>query len=281
VSRIALRAATVVSLLAFCGSAGHADPRRKVAVLEYRAGSRGAPDVGARLAAELARLSSYEVMEPAEARRRLGPGLDADVARCAGAAPCVAAIAVRLGADEALLVGVSQLGDVVLALQRVDAKRALAVARLAESLPAEKSPEAGALDEWLHQLFPDDAFRRYGSIRVVSDVNGAKITLNGTAHGTTPNAEGLRVPAPGTYRVRLDKAGYVPFQARIDVPPDAVVEVRAILSRESGSTLWYKRWYVWAVVGGAAAATGAGLAAYYGTRVDQTPHGFLLPPPAR
>ncbi len=269
----------VVTLyLSVFGSLTHAEPRRKVVVLEYRAGSRGAPDIGTRLAAELARLSTYEVLEPAEARRRLGAGLDAEVARCAGAAPCVAAVAVRLGADEALLVGVSQLGDVVLALQRVDANKGIAISRLAESLPVDKAPEAGALDEWLHQLFPDEAFRRYGSIKIVSDVNGARITLNGTAHGTTPNAEGLRVPAPGTYRVRLDKSGYLPFQARIDVPPDAIVEVRAVLSRETGATPWYKRWYVWAAVGGAAAVTGASLAAYYGTRVDQTPQGYLLPP---
>lgn len=255
-----------------------ADGKRKIVVLEYRAGSKGAPDIGTRIAAELARSSVYEVIDLAEARRQLGATLDADVARCQGAAPCVAEIARRLSADEALLVGVSQLGDVVLALQRVDTKKAQAVSRLAESLPVDKAPEASELADWMHQLFPADAFRRYGSIRIICDADEAQVSVNGAPKGMTPLERELRVAAPGGYRVRVDKPGYVPFQARIEVPPDATVEVRATLSRQVGATPWFKKWYVWAIVGGAAAAAGAGLAIYYGTRVDETPRGYVLPP---
>lgn len=264
------------ALLAARGAA--AGEKRRIVVLEYRAGSRGVPDIGARLAAELARVSDYDVADPIEARRRLGPGLDAEVARCAGAPACVAELARRLGADEALLVGVSQLGDIVLALQRVDARRGAAAARLAESLPPDHPPGAEELVDWLHQLFPAEAFRRYGAIRITSDLDEAVVSVNGARSGTTPLQRSLRVAAPGSYRVRVDKPGFLSFQARIDVPPDATIEVRAVLARSVGPTPWYKRWYVWAAVGGAAAAAGAGLAIYYGTRVDTTPHGYVLPP---
>jgi hypothetical protein len=87
------------------------------------------------------------------------------------------------------------------------------------------------------------------------------------------------VPAPATYRLRLDKVGYAPFQARIDVLPEATVAVHATLVRYSGPTSWYKRWYVWAIVGGAAAAAGAGIAAYYGTRQDSSSLGYIMRPP--
>jgi hypothetical protein len=280
-----LKRSLAISLVALTGlwpsGAAHADDKRKIAVLEYRSGARGAPDIGARLASELARSSVFEVMEPSEAHRRFGAALDAEVARCVGAPSCVAQLARRLDADEALLVGVSQLGDLVLALQRVDAHRGVALSRLAESLPAEHTPDSIELVDWLHQLFPAEAFHRYGSIRIISDVDEAQVSINGTRSGMTPLGRALHVAAPGSYRVRVDKPGFLPFQARIEVPPDATVEVRATLSQRAGPTPWYKRWYVWAIVGGAAAATGAGLAAYYGTRVDQTPHGYVIPPPTK
>ena len=52
----------------------------------------------------------------------------------------------------------------------------------------------------------------------------------------------------------------MPFQARVDVLPDANVEVHATLVKESKDAPWYKRWYVWATVGGAVAAGGAATA---------------------
>ncbi len=260
------------------GSNSRADEKRKIAVLEYRSGSRGAPDVATRLANVLAKSTAYHVIDPVEGRRRLGASIDAEVARCAGETRCTAALASRLGADEALLVGVSQLGDIVLALQRIDVQNSTALSRLAESLPADQQPDEAALADWLHQLFPAEAFLRYGDLRIVSDVDEAQVSINGTKRGMTP-IHPLRLAAPGTYRVRVDKPGFIPFQARIDVPPDSLIEVRAVLPRENRQTVWYRRWYVWAAIGGVAvAATGVGLAAYYGTRVDQTPHGFVVFP---
>ena len=240
----------------------------------------GAPEVGTQLASQLASTSIYEVIDPAQARRTLGAGVDAEVARCSGAPECVAEIARRLNAQEVLLVGVSQLGDVVLALQLVDARRGQATARLAESLPADKSPTVEDLVDWLHQLFPAASFRRYGAIRIISDVDGAQVGLNGARSGVTPLPDALRVAAPGSYRVRLDKPGFDPFQARIEVPPDATVEVRATLSHGNGPVVWYKRWYVWAIVGGAAASSRRGPRDLLRLRHAsiRTPHGFILPP---
>jgi hypothetical protein len=273
-----VRSALAILVTLLCAHSAHADGKRRIAVFEYRQGSRGAPEVGLRLAAELARSTTYEVVDPTEARRILGPSFDADVARCAGAPSCVAQLATRLEAEEALLIGVSQLGDLVLALQRVDAKKGQAISRLAESLPADKAPDAADLADWLHQLFPADTFRRYGAIRIVADLDDAQVSINGQPKGMTPLEHALKVAAPGSYRVRVDKPGFLPFQARIEVPPDATVEVRATLSRRVGPTPWYKRWYVWATIGGALAAAGAGVAIYYGTRVDETPHGYVVPP---
>ena len=255
-----------------------AKPKKIVAMLEYRSGAKGAAGVGDRLARLLKANAAFEVIDPQEARRRGGPKIDAEVARCLGEAGCISGIGDRLGADEVLLVGVSQLGDVILALQRVDCKRMETGARLAESLPPDSEPSDDEVLGWLRQLYPPEAFRRFGAIKVVTDVAGAKVELNGEPKGVTPIEEPLSVRAPATYRLRVQKGGFVPFQARIDVLPEATVEVRATLVRENQPVPWFKRWYVWAAVGGALAIASISVAVYFGTRVDETPQGFIMMP---
>jgi len=73
----------------------------------------------------------------------------------------------------------------------------------------------------------------------------------------------------------VTKSGYVQFQAGIDVLPDATVEVRATLVREEGKQPWYKRWYVWAAVGGVVAAVAIG--ATVAATAQRAPTGSLPP----
>lgn len=280
-TRTALKAVAIVSLL-FGVQLARAQPERHktVAVLVVRAGARGAVGIGERLATLLADSAALDVIGPQEARRRAGARIDAEVARCGGEPMCIGAIGERLHASEVLLVGVSQLGDVILAMQRIDARRGIAGARLAESLAPDTEPTDDEIVGWLRQLFPPEVFKRYGAIRIVSDVSGARVAFNGEWKGRTPIADAIRVSAPATYKVRVTKPGYVPFQAGIDVLPDATVEVRVALTPESQPVPWFKKWYVWAAVGGAVAIAGASVAIYYGTRVDETPMGFIHTPTA-
>ncbi len=250
--------------------------RKTVAVLEYRSGAKGAVGIGERLAKLLKANAAFDVIDPLEARRRAAR-IDAEVARCSGEAMCVGSLGERLGADEVLLVGVSQLGDVVLSMQRIDAKRGEAGTRLAESLSPDTEPLDDEVLGWLRQLYPPEAFRRYGAIRVIADVDGAQVSLNGEVAGKTPIGHALAVRAPASYRVKIDKSGYSPFQAKIDLLPDTTIEVRASLQLKSLPTPWFKRWYVWAAIGGAVAIAGVSVGIYYGTRPgDQSPQGFII-----
>jgi len=259
-------------------SGAAAESRRSVAVLEYRAGAGGAPDLGARLAERLRRTAALTVVDPQEARRR-NPRVDGQLARCAGAPDCIAHLGRGLDVDEVLLAGVSQLGDLVVSLQRVDA----ASARVEAQHSAVLDSGGGALsderlDAWLRQLYPPDTFKRYGAIAITANVDGAIVTLDDQERGRTPLDGKIKVPAPHGYRVGLRKPGYLPFAARIDVVPDASVEVRAELSPESAPLPWYKRWWVWGIVGGVAAGAAIGTAVYL-TRPDELhDSGYLILP---
>lgn len=231
-----------------------AKDRRTIAVLEFRAGAEGATDVALRLAMILRQLTAFEVIDPDDARRITGARVDAALARCSGDAECVAKLGARLGADEVIVVGVSEFGDLILALQRVDVARARVLSRVAESLERDAEPDDAALEGYLRRLLPPHAFLRYGRVVIRTNVEGAKVWLGGKLFGMTPLGP-LQVEAPAKLDVRIAKAGYLDFRARIEVPPEATIEVRPTLVRDRGPA-WYEKWWVWAIAGGLVVGAG-------------------------
>jgi hypothetical protein len=237
-----------------------------VAVFEYRNDAKQLSELPERLTQALQQNTSLEVIGPSEARRRLGAGLDAEVARCDGETGCLSGVGERLGVKEVLLLAVSQLGDVVLALQRIDVPTHRVVARFADSLSSGVQVDEARLLSWLQQLYPPETFKRYGHIRIATDVSGAQVYVNAKPRGQTPLSEPLSVLAPGNYRLLVEKDRYLPFQASLTVMPDTLVEVDARLVKANQQQAWYRRWYVWAGVGaGLAAVVASGLAVYFAT----------------
>ena len=229
------------------------DNKRKVAVLEYRSGSSALPDVGARLATILRKKTSLQVIDVDDARRVQGRDIDRRVAKCTGDAGCIATIGQALDAREVLLIGVSRFGDEIITLQRIDASGAKVLTRIADVVARGEEPDDAALLSYLRKVLPKQDFLRYGTIRVESDIADATVHVNGEVSGRTP-LKPLRVRAPASYEIRIEKAGYTPFTATVEVPPDGEVKVTTPLARRV-STPWYKRWWVVALAGGAVVGT--------------------------
>jgi hypothetical protein len=236
----------LVAVLLMCALAGAAEAR-SIAVLEFRAGVSGARRVGQRAAQILRQRTSNAIMDADDARRAYGVKLDEALAGCGGQAACIAGIGKKLGVDEVIVFGVSELGDLILALQRVESRSGVVAARIADSLPREQEPDDAALEGYLRRLLPREDFLRWGTLRIDADVAGAEVRLGGAAHGKTPLAP-IRVPAPQTVDLRVSKPGYTDFRARIDVTADATVEVRPVLTRRPGAA-WYEKPWVWAIAG--------------------------------
>ncbi len=68
-----------------------------------------------------------------------------------------------------------------------------------------------------------------GSLTVSSIPNGARITLNGQQFGLSPSTIGRLVP--GTYAIRLDKAGYEPYEGSVEVVTGRTVILTIKLTR--------------------------------------------------
>jgi hypothetical protein len=239
-----------------------------VVVFEYRNDVKALAELPERLTVALTQNTSLRVVNLTEARRRLGPGMDAEVARCDGETRCLSLVGQRLGVREVLLLAVSQLGDVVLALQRISVADHKVTARYADSMVTGQAIDEARLLSWLQQLYPPETFKRYGQIQISANVGGAQVYVNSKASGSTPLAESLHVLAPGNYRILVEKTKYLPFQAAVTVMPDTTVEVSATLVSELKQPPWYKRWYLWTgVIAGAGAIAATAVAVKLGTEV--------------
>jgi len=254
------RAVAVIALLALAGPtrSARALKPRTVAVLEYRAGVTSARELGEHLSTILEATTSLRVVAPSEARRRLAGHTDAMVARCAGESVCIAEVGLKLGAEEVVLVGLSQLGgDLIVAMQRIRVADGQVQGRTAESIARNADPTEEALLDYLRRLMPPEDFVRYGTVRVRTQLVGATVLLDGQVAGHTP-LQDLRVVAPHKITLRVEKDGFVPFQARLEVLPNAVAEVAPELPPEGAAPPLYKRWWFWgalAVVAGATVTT--------------------------
>ncbi len=243
---------------------------RVIAVLEYRAGVREAPEIAAGMAVELGKLTSHTVVDPAEARLRGGSGIDAQVARCKGDPDCISSLGSRLQCEEVILVGVSQLGDLILAIQRIEVSSGKVLARLADSLGTKHRVRPNDLRAYLRRLLPPSDFKRYGSVVVKTDAVGDEVFLDEVSRGKTPLPP-LVVPAPGRYTLRVTRPGHEDFTARLDVVPEGAVEVTPTLSRKAVAPRWYQQWWVWAIVGGVVVAGTTGIAVGVARAQDRVP----------
>jgi len=268
-----IRAALIsLAILASAARAAHADPdpKRALVVLEYRAGSSALPHISARIVALLAKQTSLHVLGPDQTRAVYGDHLDQVLVKCAGDATCVAKIGQKIGAAEVILVGISELGDVILTMQRIDVANREVVSRVADSLAAGAAPSDTQISAYTARLLPPSDFLRFGVIDIVVNLAGAAVTVGGEPRGVTP-IEALTLRAPATYEIRVDKTGYVPFTTKVALPPDGEIKVEAQLAQRAAAA-WYQHWYVVAAAGVIVASAG-GTAIYFATHDGGGPAG--------
>ena len=250
---------------------GEPDPRRKLIVLEYRAGSSALPGIATRVVSLLSKKTSLNVLGPDQARAVYGDPLDQVLVKCGGEAACISKIGQKIGAAEVIHVGISELGAVILTMQRIEVASRTVASRVADSLAAGAIPSDNQIADYANRLLPPTDFLRFGVIELVANLSGAAVTVGGQPRGVTP-IEVLKLHAPATYEIRVEKSGYVPFSTKVALPPDGEIKVEAELSRRSGGEAWYQRWYVLAAAGLVLAGAG-GTAIYLGTRDTGGPAG--------
>jgi hypothetical protein len=260
------RFAVAVCVLLALPAAARAEPnpKRKVIVLEYRSGSSALQGISRRVVGAIGQQTSLAVLGPDQARAVYGDHLDQVLGKCAGDAACIAKIGQRAAAAEVILVGVSELGDVILTMQRIDVGSRGVSARIADSLAEGATPTDAQVDAYLQRLLPPTDFLRFGMIEIVANLAGAAVTVGDERRGETPLPP-LKLPAPAAYEIRVEKTGFLPYRTKIALPPDGEIKVEANLARPGATPAWYQRRYVVAGLGLVVAGAG-GTAIYFASR---------------
>jgi len=142
---------------------------------------------------------------------------DRDLERCGGEDRCLAAIGKKLGVDVMVTGSVAALGDsYILNIKAVDVATGKQIRRIATD-PLRGSPDEliDSIRVAAYRLLAPDQL--HGSIHVLSDAIGAAVFIDGQAKGMTPMPGPIvRLPL-GEHQLRVESAGYLPFEEKVVV----------------------------------------------------------------
>lgn len=158
---------------------------------------------------------------------------------CTGEEKCLTAIGKRLGVEYVVTGTVGSLGDnYVLNIKVVEV--ATSKSQRIQSDPLRGSPDElieGVRVAAYRLLAPEQI---HGALQIQTDLVGAQVTLDGKSIGKTPLANnGVLAKLPiGKHRLRVEAAGYDPFESDVDVHFQKVspVVVRLLQSSETVGT---------------------------------------------
>jgi hypothetical protein len=182
---------------------------------------------------ELERLAK----QPMPSRREIERAITGDQRECTGEEKCLGAIGKRLGVDVVVTGTVGALGDsYVLNIKAVETASAKQLQRI-QTDPLRGSPDElieGVRVAAYKLLAPDQL---HGSIQIGTDLVGAEVQLDGKAIGKTPLPQlGVIARQPlGKHRLRVQAAGYAPFEEDVEVRFQKVSQVVVRLLPETGA----------------------------------------------
>jgi len=164
---------------------------------------------------ELDRLAKH----PLPARRDLERmvGKDRKLRDCSGEDKCLAAIGTKIGVDVVIAGSVAALGDnYILDIKAVDAKTGKQIRRI-QSDPLRGSPDEliEAVRVAAYSLLAPEQL--YGSVYVLSDLVGAKVSLDGKSAGKTPLPGPIAKQPLGKHVLKVEAPGYLPFEDEVEV----------------------------------------------------------------
>ncbi len=219
---------------------------------------------------ELDRLATRPLPTRMQIDKAIGTG---PLASCSGDDKCVADVGKKVGVDVMVTGSVAALGDsYILNIKAVDVKTGQQIRRIATD-PLRGSPDEliEAIRVAAYRLLAPEQL--HGSIVVLTDLVGASVMLDGKPAGKTP------LPAPiaklpiGSHTLRVEAAGYVPFEDKVEVRfqkstrvvvrlvtkdapmgPDGPVPMRDVES--GGARHWYTSPWAYVAVGAGAILIG-------------------------
>ncbi len=195
---------------------------------------------------------------------------DRSLRGCGGEDKCLAAIGKKLGVDVMVTGSVAALGEsYILNIKAVDVGRAVQIRRIATD-PLRGSPDEliDSIRVAAYRLLAPDQL--HGSIFVLSDSVGARVSLDGKDIGMTPLPAPISKLALGEHVLRVEMKDYHPFEEKVVVRFQKSTRVVVRLAPRAEAPIGPPRtvvreekpWYTsrWAYVGAGVTALVLGVA---------------------
>lgn len=165
-----------------------------------------------------------EVLAPSAVEAKLGRAATRELVRCADDARCLATKGAALGVDRVVGGWLRKHGEAYrVALVHADARRGERLGGIEREIPIASRRLQKDVAAAAPALLAGDADAS-GILRVVTEVPGAKVTIDDADAGATPLA---RTVKPGRHKVHVSGEGYqdaTPIW--VEVPANAIVEHR-------------------------------------------------------
>ena len=200
----------------------------------------------------------FEVMSKGDLRRLISRQEEALMMGCNDSS-CLMDLASFAEADNLITASVNKLGErSILTIELLDAKLQTVLRRQAIAWRGDPSglvELARACLAWI--IEGPEASKLRGNLQVVADQDEAAVYINGKSQGETP-MDLFPDLTIGLHEVRINKDGFVAFDAPVVVNPGETTLLQATLIDESTLRPWYMSWWVWSgatvLVGGATTA---------------------------
>jgi hypothetical protein len=166
----------------------------------------------------------FEVVEPSKVEAALGRDATLALVRCGDDAKCLADKAQRLGVQRVVGGWLRRQGEVYrVALVQADVATGGRLGGIEREIPVASRRLQKDVAAAAPALLAGEKDAT-GVLRVVTDVPGAVVTIDGTDAGTTPLA---RVLTPGKHKVKVAGAGFQDAApVWVEVPANGIVEHR-------------------------------------------------------
>lgn len=192
------------------------------------------------------------VVSMEEAFVRGGAEFQAKLAMCKGEDSCYARLVGAVEANYLLVITASKVGDLrVVGSRLIDLDAVTARGNAVDAVP-EGRDVLDVLPERIKASVPESMWDPFGALSIEVNVAGAEVSVGGRPAGVSPlpRIEGL---LPGVYPIAVSKSGFKPGAAEGRVARGETSSVKVALEEESS----FSGWWIWAIVGVAAAAGAA------------------------
>ena len=219
------------------------------------------------LASRLGEYKNMKVVSKAEMKAMIGFEFEKKAMGCSDDISCLAEVGGAMGVDYIVSGTLGKMKKTfVLNLMMINIKRARVKNRVGVTWKGDSAKLIELMAPYVKLLIEGEPATKYrGKLDLLVSQDAAKVYLDDQEKGQTPLKMQLFLPI-GKHTVKLSKKGFVDYEQDVVIRKGLANVLTVRMIDEASLRPWYKKWWVWTIVGTVVASGVAGTV--YLTRSD-------------